>query len=158
MRWIRLGRSLLGQAEARLKDACGAREDGNHPYAVRLSQECVELSLKGVLRAVGIEYPKVHEVSDVFLRVPERFPDWFRVEIGFIRESSKMLYKKREPSLYGDEVLHLSPNEVMDEGDAADALSRAEKIYGLCRRFIDEALAGRDRSAGEGAEKVLDSK
>jgi len=138
LRRIRLASSLLRQAEARLKDAGEAGDDGNHPYAVRLSQECVELSLKGVLRAVGIEYPKVHEVSDVFLRIPERFPDWFRKEIEFIRESSKLLFKKREPSLYGDEALHLSPNEVMDEGDAVDALSRAERLFELCRRFIDD--------------------
>ena len=136
MRRIQLGRSLLGQAEARLKDAGEARDEGNHPYAVRLSQECVELSLKGVLRAVGIEYPKVHEVSDIFLRIPERFPDWFRSEIEYIRESSKLLFRKREPSLYGDETLHLSPNEVMDMGDAVDAVSRAERIFGLCTRFL----------------------
>jgi len=149
LRRIQLASSLLRQAEARLKDAGEARDDGNHPYAVRLSQECVELSLKGVLRAVGIEYPKVHEVSDVFIRIPERFPGWFRGEIEYIRESSKLLFKKREPSLYGDEALHLSPNEVMDEGDAADALSRAEKIFGLCRRFIDDMveLARRDEGA-----------
>lgn len=151
MRRTRLASSLLRQAEARLKNAGEAGDDGNHPYAVRLSQECVELSLKGVLRAVGIEYPKVHEVSDVFLRIPERFPDWFRKEIEFIRESSKLLFKKREPSLYGDEALHLSPNEVMDEGDAADALSRAAKIFGLSRRFIGDMaeLARRDESASE---------
>jgi len=136
LRRIQLGRSLLRQAEARLMDAGRAREDGNHPYAVRLSQECVELSLKGVLRAVGIEYPKVHEVSGVFLRIPERFPDWFRGEIEFIRESSKLLFRKREPSLYGDETLHLALNEVMDEGDAVDAVSRAERIFGLCTRFL----------------------
>jgi len=136
LRRIQFARSLLRQAEARLKDACGARDDGNHPYAVRLSQGCVELSLKGVLRAVGIEYPKVHEVSDVFLRIPERFPDWFIREIEFIRESSKLLFRKREPSLYGDETLHLSPDEVMDEGDAADAVSRAEMVFELCNRFL----------------------
>lgn len=158
MRRIRLARSLLGQAEARLRDASDAKEDGNNPYAVRLSQECVELSLKGALRAVGIEYPKVHEVSDVFLMIPERFPNWFREEIELIRESSKLLYKKREPSLYGDEALHLSPDEVMDEGDAIDALSRAKKIYGLCRRFVDGLGedAGRNNGAGGRDEGVLD--
>jgi HEPN domain-containing protein len=133
---LRVAKSYLRQAEARLEDAIEALEEENHLYAVRLSQECVELSLKAVLRVIGIEYPKVHEVSDLLLEFSERLPEWFRAEIGFVRESSKILYKKREPSLYGDEEALLPPNEVMDRGDAEDATKRAKRIYGLCRRLI----------------------
>jgi HEPN domain-containing protein len=43
---------------------------------VRLSQECVELSLKAVLKAVGIEYPKIHDVSDILIDFVDRFPEW----------------------------------------------------------------------------------
>jgi HEPN domain-containing protein len=131
----------LRQAKARLDDAIDALQEGNHPYAVRLSQECVELSLKAVLKAVGIEYPKVHEVSDVFLEIRDRFPDWFGSEIKFLTESSKLLFKKREPSLYGDEEDLLPPNEVMNENDAEDATNRAQKVHGLCEKLIVELEA-----------------
>ncbi len=57
-----------------------------------------KIKIKAVPRAVGIEYPKVHDVSDVFPGIGERFPDWFRAEIDFLMESSKVLFKKREPS------------------------------------------------------------
>ena len=113
-------------------------QDENHPYAVRLSQECVELSLKAVLKTIGIEYPKVHDVSDIFPEIRDRLPDWFKAEIDFLQESSKLLFKKREPSLYGEEEILLSPNEVMNRSDAEDATRRAEKTYQLCEKLIAE--------------------
>ncbi|MEM4807540.1 MAG: HEPN domain-containing protein, partial [Nitrososphaerota archaeon] len=82
---LKIAKSYLRQAEARLKDAKDALAEGNYPYAVRLSQECVELSLKAVLKAVGIDYPKVHDVSDILLDIKERFPEWFKAEIEFLR-------------------------------------------------------------------------
>lgn len=135
---LKIARSYLRQAEARLKDAEDALLEGNYPYAVRLSQECVELSLKAVLKAVGIDYPKIHDVSDVMVDVKDRFPEWFRVELGFLRESSKILVKKRELSLYGGEEAFLSPEEVMDRRDAEEAVKRAAKTYELCERLIIE--------------------
>ncbi len=133
-----MARSYLRQAEARLEDAEDALEEENHPYAVRLSQECVELSLKAVLKSVGIEYPKVHEVSYVLEEVGDRFPGWFRAEIGYMAESSRLLFKKREPSLYGDEEALLPPNAVMGYEDAEDATQRARKTHNLCENLVNE--------------------
>jgi len=113
LKLLKIAKSYLRQAKARLEDAKDAVSELNNPYAVRLSQECVELSLKAVLKAVGIEYPKVHDVSDVLLEVKDRFPGWFRAEIDFLCESSRILVKKRELSLYGGEEAFLVP----DEGD-----------------------------------------
>lgn len=138
MRSLRVARSFLVQAGARLEDAEDARVEVNYPYAVRLSQECVELSLKAVLKSVAIEYPKVHEVSYVLEEVGDRFPGWFGAEIGYMAESSRILFKKREPSLYGDEDALLPPNGVMSEEDAEDATQRARKTYTLCERLVHE--------------------
>jgi len=135
---LRIARSYLRQAEARLEDAKDALSEDNYPYAVRLSQECVELSLKAALRAVGIDYPKVHDVSDVLADVSERFPEWFRAEMDFLCESSKILAKKREISLYGGEEAFLAPEDVISREDADDAVERAIRVYSLCRKFIDE--------------------
>ena len=142
MSLLKVAKAYLRQAEARLKDAKDALLEGNYPYAVRLSQECVELSLKAALKAVGIEYPKIHDVSDILVEVEARFPDWFRAEVGFLRESSKVLVKKREISLYGGEEAFLSPEEVISRGDAEDATQRADKTYELCRRLVDSIGVG----------------
>lgn len=147
MRSLRVARSFLVQAGARLEDAEDARGEGNYPYAVRLSQECVELSLKAVLKSVAIEYPKVHEVSYVLEEVGDRFPGWFGAEIVHMAESSRILFKKREPSLYGDEDALLPPNGVMSEGDAEDATQRARKTFTLCERLVHELEVKAGKSA-----------
>lgn len=138
LRSIKVGKSYIRQARARLEDAKDAFAEANYPYAVRLSQECVELSLKAVLKLVGIDYPKIHDVSDVLMEVKDRFPDWFRAELDFLRDSSKILVKKREPSLYGSEEAFLSPDEVMNKNDAEDAVMRAEKICKLCENLLTQ--------------------
>ena len=138
MQLLKIAKSYLKQAEASLKDARDAFSEDNYPYAVRLSQECVELSLKAALKAVGIDYPKVHDVSDVLEVVSERFPEWFRAEMDFLCESSKILAKKREISLYGGEEVFLAPEDVISKDDAGDAVRRAIKTYGLCKEFVDE--------------------
>ncbi len=144
LRLHKVARARLRQAEARLKDAGEAFLSCNYPYAVRLSQECVELSLKAVLKAVGIEYPKIHDVSDVMLLIEDRFPSWFKAEIEFLRESSKILVKKREISLYGGEEAFLTPEEVIDKRDAEDAVKRADKTYSLCDKLVAEIEKGND--------------
>jgi len=138
LKLLKVAKSYFRQAKARLKDAKDAYIEGNYPYAVRLSQECVELSLKAVLKAVGIEYPKIHDVSDILVEVKDRFPEWFRAEIEFLCESSKILVKKRELSLYGGEEAFLAPEEVISKKDAEDATLRSEKTYGLCEKLVLE--------------------
>lgn len=135
---MRLAESYMRQAGARLKDAGDAHSDSNYPYAVRLGQECVELCLKAVLRAVGIDYPKVHDVSDVLVDVGTRFPSWFQVELDFLSESSRVLVRKREISLYGGEEAFLSPEDVIGRDDAGDALNRARRVFRDCERLLKE--------------------
>ena len=146
MRLIKIAEAYLHQAGARLKDAEEAYPERNYPYTVRLSQECVELCLKAVLKAVGIEYPKIHDVSDVLVEVKQRFPAWFQAEIGFLSESSKILVKKREPSLYGSEEAVLSPEDVIGKEDAQDALKRAKKTFEFCKKLAEELKAHAEKA------------
>ncbi len=133
---LKLAKSYLRQASDRLADAARALERGNYPYALRLSQESVELSLKASLRIVGIEYPKVHDVSDLLLEYKERFPDWFREEVEFLAETSRRLSSKRELSLYGGEEALLTPEELVSREDAVEAVERASKTLERVRRLI----------------------
>lgn len=138
MKMINVAKSFLRQAEARLRDAEEALAEELYPYALRLSQECVELSLKAALRIVGVEYPKRHDVSDVLLLVKERFPAWFQAEIEFLADTSRRLAKKREVSMYGDEALSLSPDEVVSREEAIVAVESAKRVYDLCRKLLSE--------------------
>jgi HEPN domain-containing protein len=57
------------------REVCSAVEAADNNLAVRRSQEVVELALKGTLRCLGVDYPRVHDVGPVFsnqilLKVP----------------------------------------------------------------------------------------
>ena len=137
MRTDLLARDYLERARNRLIDASSALKRGAFPEVVRYSQECVELCLKAVLRIVGIEYPKVHDVGDVLEINADKFPKWFRINIPKLRRISAELAQKRGPSLYGIERLGKPPSEIFGREDAEDSLKKARFVYTLCHKFFE---------------------
>ncbi|MEM4576709.1 MAG: HEPN domain-containing protein [Candidatus Nezhaarchaeales archaeon] len=138
MMLIKMAEAYLRQASARIKDSREALNDGLYAYALRLSQEAIELSLKAALKLVAIEYPKKHDVSDVLLEVKDRFPEWFRNEVRTIADISRKLAAKREVCMYGDEETFMSPDETVSAEEALKAVKEAEMTYDLCKRLLDE--------------------
>jgi HEPN domain-containing protein len=67
------GEELIARAAGIIeREIAGAFEDEDFNMVVRRAQEAVELTLKGALTILGIEYPKVHDVSRVFRDVVQR--------------------------------------------------------------------------------------
>lgn len=136
---LKMAQAYIRQAEERVKHIKEALEDGNYAYVIRQSQEAVELSLKASLRLVGIEPPKFHDVGPLIKRNANLFPDWFREGINKMASISRILRREREPSMYGDEELSLSPDELYSYEDAKDAYEGALFVMENCRRLLDEA-------------------
>jgi len=136
MNLLKLAGSYLRQAKSRLKDADRALNHRNFPYALRLSQECIELSLKASLRLAGIEYPKVHDVSDVLLSVKDRFPAWFAEKVDNMAKVSTSITMKRELAFCGAEDEMVSPEEAISRRDAKQAVEDAEQVHKMCRRLL----------------------
>lgn len=136
---IEMARSYLRQAEERLKHANEALNDRNFAYVVRQSQEAVELSLKASLRVVGIEPPKFHDVGPVLRKNSNSFPEWFKKEIDRMAFVSRILRREREPSMYGDEELALSPDELYTFEDAKTSFDGCSLVFNYCRRLLNEA-------------------
>ena len=126
----------IRRARARLVGAEAALARGDYPEIVRYSQECVELSLKAALRFTGIEYPRVHDVSDVLVENADRFPKWFRRIAGELVLTSSKLALARGPSVYGDEERGIPPGELFDRQDAERALRDARRVLDVCSRLI----------------------
>ncbi|MDI6890884.1 MAG: HEPN domain-containing protein [Thermodesulfovibrionales bacterium] len=62
------GLRLIREASGILKrDAQGALNEKDFNMAVRRAQEVVELTLKGALKVLGVDYPKVHDVAPLFI-------------------------------------------------------------------------------------------
>jgi HEPN domain-containing protein len=138
MRTDSMAMDYLRRAKSRLIDAGSALERGDYPETVRYSQECVELSLKACLRAVAVEYPKVHDVGDILKICSGKFPDWLKKEIDTLAEISRDLSDKRAPSMYGLESLGKTPSQLFDRRDAEDALKKAEYVHKLASKFLEE--------------------
>jgi HEPN domain-containing protein len=67
-----LGERLIDEAERICKwDLKTAIEKEDWNLAIRRSQEVVELSLKGALKFLGIDYPKAHDVGFIFFKAYE---------------------------------------------------------------------------------------
>ena len=97
------GERLLREAQWIFeKDLKSALDEKNHNLAVRRAQEVVELSLKGCLRILGIDYPKVHDAGLVFIREAGRNLSFDESTLTEIERISRWLSEARAPSFYGE--------------------------------------------------------
>jgi hypothetical protein len=96
---------------------------------VRESQEAVELALKGLLRACGVDPPRIHDVSDVLLAERERLPEALRTHVERLAAISKDLRRDRELAFYGSE--DLTPSRFYSQKDAERAREGAQLVARL---------------------------
>jgi len=130
----RLTLSYLEKARIRFKALGFYRE--NHAYSdvVREAQEMVELLLKAVLRAIGVEAPKIHDVGRMLEKHREFLPPLLQERLEKIKRISKRLRKERELSFYGAE--DFVPTEEYGLEDAEMAIEDAEFVL----ETVEEAL------------------
>ena len=129
MRNVDLARDHVKRARARLLalDALFGAE--SWADVVRESQEVVELSLMGLLRAHGVEPPRVHDVSEVLNENADRLPESLRGHLPELTEASKRLRLSRELAFYGAE--DLTPSDFYSRDDAQDARTSARRVVEL---------------------------
>jgi len=115
----------IRRAEIRLEalDVLFARE--SWADVVRESQEVVELALKGVLRAHGVEPPRIHDVSEVLIAEKGRFPDSLQQKLKDLASISRELRRDRELAFYGAE--DLTPSGFYSRSDAERARDGARR-------------------------------
>jgi HEPN domain-containing protein len=101
---------------------------------IRESQEIVELSLKGMLRFVGVEPPKIHDVGALLLEHEEKFPKDIAKQLKSLADISKRLRKERELAFYGD--IDFIPTEEYTRDDAEEAIRDARLVVDTARKLI----------------------
>jgi HEPN domain-containing protein len=109
---------------------------GAHSDVVREAQEIVELCLKGMLRYVGIEPPKYHDVSPLIIEHQERFKDISSEEIMGLAKISKELRKERELAFYGD--IDFIPTEEYTLENAREAIEGANFVVNIAKRMMQK--------------------
>jgi len=104
---------------------------------VRRCQEVIELSLKAVLRFVGVEVPHLHDVGVLLEERREKFPPAFGREIERLVSISRRARRERETSFYGDDEIGVAPQQLYKEPDARVALDDAQFVLECCRKVIE---------------------
>jgi HEPN domain-containing protein len=104
------------------------------PDVVREAQELVELVLKGMLRWVGIDPPKWHDVGSILVEERSKFPPEIQREIPALAEISLRLRRDRELAFYGDR--DFVPEQVFGREAAERALADAERVLAVSVHFI----------------------
>jgi HEPN domain-containing protein len=131
---ITLAKSYLKKAVARIDILGVLLKHEAYSDVIREAQEIVELALKGMLRAVGIEPPKYHDVGGLLVEHQEKFGNDIASELPYLARISKWLRKERELSFYGD--IDFIPTEEYTEEDARKAINDATLVVNLARKVI----------------------
>lgn len=121
-----LARSYLRKASDRLDVLDVLLNKRAYSDVVREAQELVELALKGMLRAIGIEPPKLHDVGALLLEHHERFTIEVRAQLADLADISRRLRKERELAFYGD--IDFIPTEEYSAEDARKARQEAQRV------------------------------
>ncbi|PWU25640.1 MAG: DNA-binding protein [Candidatus Rokuibacteriota bacterium] len=132
----RIARDYLQQAQARWVALNALLTARAYPTVVRESQDVVELILKGVLRFIGVEPPKRHDVHGVLARFIDRLPAEWRQALGELDRTLDELAQDRAPAFYGDEEKDIPASDLFDEEDARRAMSVAKRLLDLYERLL----------------------
>ena len=139
MRNRELAGDYVQRAAVRLRVVDVLFEAGSWADVVRESQEVVELALKGLLRAVGVEPPRVHDVSDILLNERDRLPTPLRGDAERLAQVSKELRHDCELAFYGAE--DLTPSGFYAQEDTVRAREGARLVVDLVGPHVPRADA-----------------
>ncbi len=131
-----LARDYIRRADVRLRALDVLHDAGSWADVVRESQEIVELALKALLRARGIDPPRMHDVSDVLLAERHRLPAELEPELAGLVDASRQLRRDRELAFYGAE--DLTPSGFYSEEDAGRARASARRVVEVVKPHVAE--------------------
>jgi HEPN domain-containing protein len=115
------------------RDLQEAWQDNDANIVVRRAQEVVELVLKGALKILGIEYPKIHDVGKIFEQMVKRKIGEFDEEVmeRIVRISARPA-EDRGPSFYGEKIFKRE--------EAEEAYSDAKFVFDKVVRMLKVSI------------------
>jgi HEPN domain-containing protein len=136
---IELARAGIERAGRWLQGASRALQDERWDDAVYASQMAVEQSAKAVLIALGIDFPKEHDVSIAFEELAKRLdiPEWFRRKVPGIVRAVAELAEMRGLAGYGFEQ---GIGVEYFKEYAPEAHKKAEELHEACSKLLGESF------------------
>ncbi len=129
MEWARLA---IEDARAGLAKSCWW-------YAYRRAHEVIELASKALLRAMAIEFPKVHDAAPGLLALRDMMPAATHADIERLATLMQNMTPYRGPAMYGIEKDGIPPSDLFDEPRGRRAVEDAEWALRTCEALIAAA-------------------
>ncbi|TFG24314.1 MAG: HEPN domain-containing protein, partial [Promethearchaeota archaeon] len=129
-------KEALERAKRWYQGAVRAFEDRRWDDVIYSYEMAVEHALKAILILYGIEYPKKHDISIIYLSLKNKnLPESFSKNIDTHAKILNLLVKKRGSAAYGY-VEGININEFMK--DAKDLKQDVEVILNQCEKLLNE--------------------
>jgi len=142
MKNISLAQSYMIKISKRIKVLDLLMNEKAYSDVIREAQEVVELAQKAMLRQVGIDPPKWHDVGSILLEHRDFFPEQEQKYIERLAEISKWLRKERELSFYGD--IDFIPTEEYTYEDARRAIEDARFVIDIAKKIVPIPISDED--------------
>ncbi|MCS7139426.1 MAG: HEPN domain-containing protein [Candidatus Nezhaarchaeota archaeon] len=136
---IEMARDYIFRSKRFLKEADMALEDGDNATSIRRSQEALEMAVKALLRAIGIEYPRSHDVSDVLVEHSDSLPEGVKLEVSELAMLVSQLASIRGVALYGYEREGIPASRAFTRDYAERILQSVKRYVSLIERSLKEA-------------------
>jgi HEPN domain-containing protein len=129
-------KKALERARRWYQGAIRAFEDQRWDDVIYSYEMAVEQALKAILILYGIEYPKKHDISIIYLSLKSKnLPEYFSKNIDNHAKILNLLVKKRGPAAYGY-VEGLDKSQFMK--DAKNLRKDVEDILIQCEQLLNE--------------------
>jgi len=105
--------------------------------AIEAAQHCIELSVKALIKLVGLEYPKKHDPSTQLEEVIKRLnglEDYDKVSIARAKWISTMWEWAHSTTIYGS--LNVPASKLFKEKDVNNAIGYALEMHNCCSIII----------------------
>ncbi len=135
MKNTEIARGYLGDAKIIFDEAKESLAKKHYHRTVRKCQEASELALKGLLRFLGVEYPKSHRLGKILLDSNLKY-EIDSDTLGKLADISDQLAIDREISFYGSEE-ELAVN-LFERDDAKEALQSAGFVVSPVERIFKD--------------------
>ena len=129
-----LAKDYIHRAGIRLEALKVLYDKGGYADVVREAQEIVELVSKALVRTVGAEPARVHDVSAQLAEIRSRIAEQHQKGLDELIAISRELRRDRELAFYGTE--DLTPSEFYSVQDATRAQEQAKKAWEFVGQFV----------------------
>lgn len=127
---VEMAKDYILRSKRFLREAEIALGEGDNATSIRRSQEALEMAVKALLRAIGIEYPRSHDVSDVLTDHKDALPESVRCEIEDLATLVSQLASIRGIALYGYEREGIPPSRAFTK-------EYAERVFLAVKKYVN---------------------